>query len=183
MEGRQAAGLFVALLMTVAVAGCAAQSGRSETSTITAATDERGTTTMPMYQSDARGVMSQASVRPRIHEFVAAHEIRDIHFEFDRYEIRPMDADVLESGVQWLKGHPDYLVLIEGHADERGTSEYNVALGERRARASMNYLVSHGIQATRITVLSYGEERPLCREHTEECWSQNRRSHFLVKAR
>ena len=74
-------------------------------------------------------------------------------------------------------------MLIEGHCDERGTNEYNLALGERRAKSTMNYLVSQGIQASRITIISYGEERPVCTEKTEECWAKNRRAHFLVKPR
>ena len=73
-------------------------------------------------------------------------------------------------------------MLIEGHCDERGTVEYNLVLGERRAKAAMNYLVAQGVQASRFTVISYGKERPFCTEHTEACWSQNRRAHFLVKA-
>jgi len=74
-------------------------------------------------------------------------------------------------------------LLIEGHCDERGTNEYNLALGERRAKATMNYLVSQGIQANRITIISYGEERPICTEKTEACWAKNRRANFLVKPR
>jgi peptidoglycan-associated lipoprotein len=74
-------------------------------------------------------------------------------------------------------------VLIEGHCDERGTNEYNLALGERRAKATMNYLVSQGIQANRITIISYGEERPVCNEKTDSCYAKNRRAHFLVKPR
>ena len=73
------------------------------------------------------------------------------------------------------------LLLIEGHADERGTNEYNLALGERRAKATRDYLVSVGIDAGRITVISYGEERPTCTEKAEACWAKNRRAHFLVK--
>ncbi len=75
------------------------------------------------------------------------------------------------------------LLLIEGHTDERGTSEYNLVLGERRASAAMSYLVARGVQAGRITILSYGKERPLCSTHDEACWAQNRRAHFLVRAR
>ena len=73
-------------------------------------------------------------------------------------------------------------MLIEGHCDERGTNEYNLALGERRARATMNYLLAQGLPATRITIISYGKERPVCTEHAESCWARNRRAHFLVKA-
>jgi peptidoglycan-associated lipoprotein len=82
---------------------------------------------------------------------------------------------------RWLKAHPSYLVLIEGHCDERGTNEYNLALGERRAKATRDHLVSLGIEGSRITVISYGEERPVCTERTEGCWTKNRRAHFLVK--
>jgi peptidoglycan-associated lipoprotein len=120
-------------------------------------------------------------VRPSPKEFVAVDALKPIHFDFDRYEIRPGDRRILDANAQWLKEHGNQLVLIEGHCDERGTNEYNLGLGERRARATMNYLVGQGVQATRITIVSYGEERPLCTEHNESCWQQNRRSAFLVK--
>jgi peptidoglycan-associated lipoprotein len=109
--------------------------------------------------------------------------LKDIHFDFDRSDIRPGDAQILDANAAWLKSNPNNLVLIEGHCDERGTPEYNLALGERRARAALSYLVSQGVQAGRITVISYGEERPQCTEKTEECWARNRRDRFLVKAR
>jgi peptidoglycan-associated lipoprotein len=99
----------------------------------------------------------------------------------DKYNIKP-STPWLDANAAWLKSNPGQLVLIEGHADERGTVEYNLALGERRAKAGMNYLVAQGVQANRFTVISYGKERPFCTEHNEACWSQNRRDHFLVKA-
>jgi len=116
-------------------------------------------------------------------EFVAVDALRDIHFEFDRYEIRPGAAKILDANAAWLKANGHHLVLIEGHCDDRGTNEYNLALGERRAKATMNYLVSRGIAADRIAVISYGEERPLCTDRDEACWLANRRAHFLVKRR
>ena len=91
------------------------------------------------------------------------------------------DSEIVNRPAQWLRDHADQLVLIEGHCDERGTNEYNQALGERRAQATMSFLVSQGVKADRITLLSYGEERPLCTDHKESCWSQNRRGHLLVK--
>jgi peptidoglycan-associated lipoprotein len=112
---------------------------------------------------------------------VATAALRSIHFDFDRYEIRPGDAAVLTENAVWLKAHPTALVLIEGHCDERGTNEYNLALGQRRAAATRDYLVSLGIAAARITMISYGEERPICLERDEACWAQNRRAQFLVK--
>ncbi|OLC17730.1 MAG: peptidoglycan-associated lipoprotein [Candidatus Rokubacteria bacterium 13_1_40CM_69_96] len=121
--------------------------------------------------------------RPSVAEFAARAELQDIYFDFDRYDIRLGDARLLDASAAWLRANPASLVLIEGHCDERGTDAYNMALGDRRAKATMDYLVSRGIQAERITTLSYGEERPVCREHTEACWAKNRRAHFLVKAR
>jgi len=123
-----------------------------------------------------------ATARPAVKDFAAVPELKDIFFDFDKYDIRPADAKTLDANAQWLKSN-DNLVLIEGHCDERGTNEYNLALGERRAKSTMNYLVSQGVQANRITIISYGEERPQCTEHNEACWAKNRRSHFLVKPR
>jgi peptidoglycan-associated lipoprotein len=123
------------------------------------------------------------ATRPSPKEFVANPALKDVFFDFDKYDIRPEDAKTLDANAAWLKSNADNLVLIEGHCDERGTNEYNLALGERRAKATMNYLVSQGVQANRITIISYGEERPVCTEKNESCWSKNRRGHFLVKPR
>jgi peptidoglycan-associated lipoprotein len=122
------------------------------------------------------------TARPAGKGFEAVPELQDVYFDFDKYDIRPADTRTLDANAAWLKSNPNHLVLIEGHADERGTNEYNLALGERRAKSTMNYLVSQGVQANRITIISYGEERPTCQEHTEACWAKNRRSHFLVKS-
>ncbi|HEU5319871.1 MAG TPA: peptidoglycan-associated lipoprotein Pal [Methylomirabilota bacterium] len=129
------------------------------------------------------GTTASGAARPAPRDFAAIAEMKDIHFDFDKYDIRPGDAKVLDTNAQWLKSNPGHLVLIEGHCDERGTNEYNLALGERRAKSTMNYLVSQGVQANRITIISYGEERPACTEKSEPCWSRNRRAHFLVKPR
>jgi peptidoglycan-associated lipoprotein len=119
--------------------------------------------------------------RPAPREFAAVAEVKPIHFDFDRAEIRPGDIPTLEANVQWLRDHAETLVLIEGHADERGTNEYNLALGERRARAARDFLVERGIAAERISIVSFGEERPACTERTETCWAENRRANFLIK--
>jgi peptidoglycan-associated lipoprotein len=118
--------------------------------------------------------------RPPAKDFSPVSDLIDVHFEFDRYDIPPGEAKVLESNARWLRSNRN-LVLIEGHCDERGTSEYNLALGERRAASAMNYLVSQGIAASRITIVSYGKERPQCTDGTDSCWRKNRRAHFLVK--
>ena len=118
---------------------------------------------------------------PSPKEFVESAALRDVYFDFDRYDVRAGDKGTLDENAKWLKSNQSALLLIEGHADERGTNEYNLALGERRAKATRDYLVSVGIDAGRITVISYGEERPTCTEKAEGCWAKNRRAHFLVK--
>jgi len=118
---------------------------------------------------------------PSPSEFQETSSLGDAHFAFDRYDIQPSDKPILQQNAKWLKAHEAATLLIEGHTDERGTNEYNLALGERRAKATRDYLVSLGIDGARITVMSYGEERPLCTERAAECWARNRRSHFLVK--
>jgi peptidoglycan-associated lipoprotein len=120
---------------------------------------------------------------PRPSEFSENANLKDVYFDFDKYDIRPDDARILDGNATWLKSNANNLVLIEGHCDERGTNEYNLALGERRAKATMNYLVAQGVQANRITIISYGKERPVCSEKNESCWQRNRRAHFLTKGR
>ena len=129
----------------------------------------------------APGTPGAPGARPG--EFAESAGLKDINFDFDKYVIRPGDAKILDANSAWLKSNSAALLLIEGHCDERGTNEYNLALGERRAKATMNHLVSQGVQASRITIISYGKERPVCREKTEGCWARNRRAHSLVKAR
>ena len=122
--------------------------------------------------------------RPAPPKEYRAHEaLKPIYFAFDAAAIRPADAKVLDANAAWLNANPGYLLLIEGHCDERGTSDYNLALGDRRAKAAMNHLVAQGIKSDRITVVSYGEERPACSEHDEACWLKNRRAQFLIKER
>jgi peptidoglycan-associated lipoprotein len=138
--------------------------------------------TSPAAPGAPGGAPSQAvAARPEPKEFRAIPELKPIYFDFDKYDVRPADAKILDSNAAWLKTNAAQLVLIEGHCDERGTNEYNLALGERRAKATMNYLVSQGVQASRITVISYGEERPVCTEKNEACWAKNRRAQLLVK--
>jgi len=109
--------------------------------------------------------------------------LKDVFFDFDKAVIRPGDARTLDASAAYLKSNSGRLVLIEGHCDERGTSEYNLALGEQRAKAALNYLVAQGIEASRITLISYGKERPSCTEKNESCWAKNRRDQFLSKPR
>jgi len=109
--------------------------------------------------------------------------LQQVFFAFDKSDIRPDAARTLTTSAAYLKANPQLLVLIEGHCDERGTNEYNLALGERRAKAAANQLIAQGIEASRITTISYGEERPTCSERTEACWQRNRNATFLTKER
>ena len=119
---------------------------------------------------------------PSPQEFNEAAGLRDIHFDFDRATLRAEDIRILDANARWLLEHPGTLILIEGHADERGTNEYNLSLAESRARVTRDQLVSRGVVASRITIVSYGEERPKCKQSAETCWAHNRRAHFLVKS-
>lgn len=122
-----------------------------------------------------------SSSRPNPRDFTATQGLGDIFFGYDSYEIAPDAARVLDANARWMKANPRALMLIEGHTDERGTNEYNLALGERRAKAAMNYLVGQGLPAGRLTTISYGKEWPACQEKNDACWAKNRRAHFLTK--
>jgi peptidoglycan-associated lipoprotein len=104
--------------------------------------------------------------------------LTDVFFEFDNARLSPEARRSIDLTAQWLRGAPNRRVVIEGHADERGTNEYNLALGERRAQAAKRYLVASGIDERRIRIVTYGEEQPFCREREERCWRENRRGHF-----
>lgn len=105
--------------------------------------------------------------------------IPDIHFDYDKYDIRQSDIQTLKKVAEALRQYPKLRLIIEGHCDERGTNEYNFALGQKRANAAKQFLVTLGIVSSRIEIISYGEEKPLCTEHSEDCWQKNRRAHFV----
>lgn len=105
---------------------------------------------------------------------------KDIFFEFDKYDVQDNAKAVLQSIASWLLKNPSAKILVEGHCDERGTNEYNLALGDRRAKGVRDYLAALGVSSNKIETISYGEEKPVCAEKTEECWAKNRRAHFVV---
>jgi peptidoglycan-associated lipoprotein len=108
--------------------------------------------------------------------------LKDIFFGFDRYDLEAEARGTLKANADWLKKNPAARVEIEGHCDERGTNEYNLALGAKRAQAAKDYLVTLGIATERLSTISYGEEIPVCREPNESCWRQNRRARFVMIA-
>lgn len=106
--------------------------------------------------------------------------LKDVNFNFDSAALSESARATLKANADWLKGNPAARVQIEGHCDERGTADYNMALGAKRAQAAMDYLATLGIAANRLSTISYGEEIPVCKEKTEDCWARNRRARFVV---
>ncbi len=147
-------------------------SGKSAVSEST--TREQSSTSSSSLESHRRG---ETSTTP------ASSPLKDIHFAYDRYNLREDARATLRAGADWLKSHPSARVEIEGHCDERGTNEYNLALGAKRAQSAMDYLISLGISARQLSTVSYGEELPTCREKTKGCWQKNRRDRFIVTMR
>jgi peptidoglycan-associated lipoprotein len=108
--------------------------------------------------------------------------VKDVYFGFDRYDLTDEGRATLKANADWLKSNPAMRMQIEGHCDERGTADYNLALGAKRAQAAKDYLLTLGIGAERLSTISYGAEIPVCSEHTEDCWAQNRRARFVAAA-
>jgi peptidoglycan-associated lipoprotein len=107
--------------------------------------------------------------------------LSDIHFDYNDYSVRAQDGEILKSNADWMGKNSAARVQIEGHCDNRGSEEYNIALGAKRAQAAKDYLETLGITADRMSTISYGKELPVCSEDTDECWAQNRRDHFVVQ--
>ena len=184
---RSAAAVLPILALTLLLAGCPK---RPAMTAATAPPPVPPAAAAPPTPAPAPAPIAPAPVAPPTaapappappKEYRANDALKQIFFAFDKSDIRPGDAKVLDATAAYLKANPSQLVLIEGHCDERGTAEYNLALGERRAKSAMNYLVSNGIEAGRITTISYGKERPVCSEKAETCWSRNRNDTFLTK--
>jgi peptidoglycan-associated lipoprotein len=129
------------------------------------------------------GGVDSSALPADVAEINARGYLKDAFFDYDKADLRDDARSALSTDAEWLKRYRSVQFLIEGHCDERGTSEYNLALGDRRANAAKEYLVSLGVDASRVKTVSYGKERPFCSESSEDCWQQNRRAHFLVTAK
>ncbi|MGH7830151.1 MAG: peptidoglycan-associated lipoprotein Pal, partial [Candidatus Binatia bacterium] len=147
--------------------------GRGETETGTR--DSREPATGPSSLDQAR--LGERPSTP------ASSPLKEIYFDYDRYDVNSDSRQVLKLNADWLKANPSARVEIEGHADERGTNEYNLALGARRAQSARDYLVTLGISAERLSTISYGEELPVCKEARDDCWQRNRRARFVIITR
>ena len=121
--------------------------------------------------------------RKSLDQLNAEHPLADVFFQYDQSDLGPAARDILQRDAAWLAKFPQTHVAIDGHCDERGTEEYNLALGDRRAETVKSYLVSLGVSANRLDTRSLGKEAPFCRDTGESCWSQNRRDHFLITAK
>ncbi|HET8579812.1 MAG TPA: peptidoglycan-associated lipoprotein Pal [Nitrospiraceae bacterium] len=113
----------------------------------------------------------------------AASGLRDVFFAYDSWRITEEAKQALSADAEWIRANPTAMLKIEGHCDERGTQAYNLVLGEKRAKAVLNYLAELGVGANRLTVVSYGKERPFCKDHDESCYQQNRRGHIVVRSK
>ncbi len=136
-------------------------------------------------QATARVTVTPAPPPPSVppsmtEEELFAQNVHDIYFDYDKYDLRPADASTATQDAAFLKSHPNMKILIEGHCDDRGSAEYNLALGENRAASLKKALINDGVDASRIRVISYGSEKPFCTEENETCWQQNRRDHLKL---
>ena len=151
------------------------------------ATEEPGrppeTRVPPPQSSTPPGDVGSSELPADVAAINARGYLKDAFFDYDKADLRDDARTALAANAEWLKKYRSVQFLIEGHCDERGTSEYNLALGDRRANAAKEYLVSLGVDASRVKTVSYGKERPFCSQSTEDCWQQNRRAHFLVTAK
>ena len=170
------------LIMVVAVCmfglwGCPK---KAEVSSVPEAPPQEATA--PAEAAPAEAAPEQpAETAPQEMAAAAEASLQPIYFDFDRSFIRDDAKGAMRANAEWLKANPQANIRIEGNCDERGTVEYNQALGQRRAQSAKKYLTDLGIAARRITLISYGKEKPTCTESTEECWQQNRRDDFIVQ--
>ncbi len=183
--------LFAALITVFLMAGCAEkkvvqptkpeiQEQQQPQTTAPKETKEKKTKVRPEERITERQISKIETGNEPSQYKEESGLFKDIYFDFDKYDVQPDAKPVLQSIASWLLKNPSAKLLVEGHCDERGTSEYNLALGDRRAKAVRDYLSALGVPSNKIETISYGEEKPVCSEKTEECWAKNRRAHFVV---
>ena len=170
---------FVIVWAVFALVGCSSTTVEPEPTAVTPLAETR-TESAPV---PATGMSSlEALQRGESTATPASSPLKDVYFDFDQYDLRADARETLKANAAWLRDNPAVIVDIEGHCDERGTNDYNMALGAKRAQAAMDYLTTLGVASGRLSTTSYGEEVPVCEEHTEECWAKNRRDRFVIQA-
>ncbi|MGC8723223.1 MAG: peptidoglycan-associated lipoprotein Pal [Acidobacteriota bacterium] len=165
------------VLLLVLLAACAKKA--PPTSTPSAA--ENPSAAAPSTGWTPEAPTPSLSVESSADAFNKQGVLKRIHFDTDKWAIRPEDREILKQNAAWLLAHPQFQVIVEGNCDERNTEAYNLALGERRANAAKEYLIGLGVAASHIQTVSYGKSHPLCTEHTPECWQINRRDDFVLQ--
>lgn len=183
--------VFVLALGILVVGACSQKKSRVDTTGVTSSGGDRSAAEeeearrraeaerRAAQERAAKEAGTQATARPAMNE-IQAFESEAVYFDFDRSDIKPEHRPLLEKKAAWLKARPEYNLRIEGHCDERGTAEYNVALGEKRALSVKDYLVALGVPAKRMSTISYGEERPVVRGQDEAAWGKCRRAEFKL---
>ncbi|HEX9750382.1 MAG TPA: peptidoglycan-associated lipoprotein Pal [candidate division Zixibacteria bacterium] len=163
---------FIMLMVIAAISFAGCGGGPKEEMGDAQTRDTSGGTTSSTGADTDSGLRDDLSARD------LGSGLQIIYFDFDKYNLRPDARTALDHNYQMLRDNPGMRIMIEGHCDERGTDEYNLALGERRAKAAKDYLAKLGIDGSRISIISYGEERPVALGHDEDAWSRNRRGEF-----
>lgn len=171
--------LAVALALAVAVAGCGPKPIPATPAPPAAPEAPPPAPQPPPEQAPVLDEYQQL-LKKSIDELEKMGLLGDIHFDLDRADLRDGDRAILSQNADTLKKFDFLRITVEGHCDERGSVEYNLSLGERRAKAAYDYLVSLGVDASRLKTVSYGKEVPLCQESSEDCWARNRRAHFAI---
>ena len=156
--------------------------GTEVTSFEVAPTTDVAPDTSPAEPVDTEEKAPPASLQELQAEAERSGLLGDVFYDFDKYDLRSEARDRLQKNADYMKQNPNLGFTLEGHCDERGTNEYNIALGESRSNAALDYLISVGIDRGRFKIISYGEERPFCTDSTESCWQKNRRARFVINS-
>jgi peptidoglycan-associated lipoprotein len=198
IRSRRIAGLTIAMLSVVGLDACHKKPEPAPTPVVAPPSGPNADSARRAQEDAARRAAEASAAQRRADSIAAAaNAARDaanavsalrttltatVHFDFDQAELRPEDRALLDAKVPILQANPGVMIRVAGHTDERGSDEYNLALGQRRAAAAKRYLVEHGISDSRIETISYGEERPVAQGNDESAWAQNRRDEFEITA-
>ena len=169
-----------ALFLMTSCAKKQVMTGEPAKPTVEAAPPPGDTEAYKRAEAERQARLAALAAAEGLREEIRAFEAENIQFDFDKSELKPEARAILVKKAEWLRNHEEFAVRIEGHCDERGTNEYNLALGERRANAAWKFLNALGISGSRMTTISYGEERPADPAHNEDAWAQNRRDEFKL---